>query len=184
MNDILKQRLVGAIVIIALGVVFWPVVFVDAERQAMDRTSQVPPMPTMKHSRIETPKRLSTVEPATAATEIAFHDAPPATATSEASAAASSAPEPASGPGLDDTGIPIAWVLQVVSVSKREKADALTQELIDAGYKAYHRPLKRGQDTLYRIYVGPVFDRDQMLKTKQQVDSRLKVDAIIARYIP
>jgi len=185
LNDILKQRLVGAVVIIALGVVFWPVVFVDAERQAMDRTSQVPPMPTMKHSHIETPKRLSTVAPASRSAAISLHDAPPATASPEtATAEASDVVSSTSGPALDETGIPVAWVLQVVSVSKKEKADALTQQLIDAGYKAYHRPLKRGQDTLYRIYLGPVFDLDQLRKTKRQVDSRLKVDAIIARYIP
>jgi DedD protein len=75
-------------------------------------------------------------------------------------------------------------VLQVVSVSQKEKAGALVQELIDAGYKAYHRPLERDGNTLHRIYVGPVFDRNQLLKTKQQVDKRLKVDAIIARYLP
>jgi DedD protein len=180
LNDILKQRLVGALVIIALGVVFWPVVFVDAEHQAMDRSSQVPPMPAMKHSRIEAPKRLSTVEPVSASAAIAFHDAPPETVSSGAGDAETSTP----GPRLDDTGIPIAWVLQVVSVSKKEKADALTQELIDAGYKAYYRPLKHGQTTLYRIYIGPVFDRNQLLRTKKQMDSRLKVDAMIARYLP
>ena len=184
MNDILKQRLVGAIVIIALGIVFWPVVFVDAQRQAMDRTSQVPPMPTMKHSRIAAPERLDTVEPVSASAVIVLHDAPPEIITSAASDTEISTPEPGSGPALDDAGIPIAWVLQVVSVSKKEKADTLAQELIDAGYKAYHRPLRRGQETLYRIYVGPVFDRNQLLKTKQQVDKRLKVDAIIARYLP
>jgi DedD protein len=182
LNDILKQRLVGAIVIIALGVVFWPVVFVDAERQAMDLTSQVPPMPTMKHSRIAAPERLDTVEPVSASAVIVLHDAPPEIVTSAASDTETSTAEP--GPALDDAGIPIAWVLQVVSVSKIEKADALVQELIDADYKAYHRPLKRGQETLYRIYVGPVFDRNQLQKTKQQVDKRLKVDAIIARYLP
>jgi DedD protein len=181
-NDILKQRLVGALVIIALGVVFWPVVFVDAERQAMDRTSQVPPMPTMKHSRIAAPQRLSTVEPVSESAAIALHDAPPETVASAASNTETSTPRPR--PGLDEMGLPIAWVLQVVSVSKKEKADALTQELLDAGYKAYHRPLKLDQTTLYRIYVGPVFDRNQLLKMKKQVDSRLKVDAIIARYVP
>ena len=29
MNDILKQRLVGALILVALGVVFWPLIFVQ-----------------------------------------------------------------------------------------------------------------------------------------------------------
>lgn len=53
MNDILKQRLVGALVLIALGVVFWPVIFVQSERQPMDRDSQVPPMPKLRTMQIE-----------------------------------------------------------------------------------------------------------------------------------
>lgn len=182
MNDILKQRLVGALVIIALGVVFWPVVFVDAERTPMDRSSQVPAMPVMKQARIETPSPSTKVEPVAPATDILLHDEPPEINT--VSTPAPTTKRSPAKPRLDDAGIPVAWVLQVVSVSKKEKAEALTKQLIDAGYKAYNRPIKRDQGTLYKIYVGPVFDRNKLAKMKKQVDSRLKVNAIIARYVP
>ena len=183
MNDILKQRLVGALVIIALGVVFWPVVFVDAERTPMDRTSQVPAMPVMKQSRIESPSPSKEVEPVSVADEILLHDEPPELSSEKVPAAAAekkSTPKPR----LDDAGIPVAWVLQVVSVSKKDKADAITKDLIAAGYKAYNRPVRREQGTLYKIYVGPVFDRNKLAQSKKQIDSRLKVNAIIARYVP
>jgi DedD protein len=180
---VLKQRLVGALIIIALGVVFWPLVFVDSDRVSLDRTSEVPPMPSLEQMKISTPQPLRNMEPAVTVTEIPLHEQPPQLPEQPAADTSSSAagrPQPK----LDDAGIPVAWILQVVSVSERSKADKLTRELISLGYKAYHRPLKREQKTLYRVNVGPVFDKQKLRKTKVAIDQHLHVNAIIARYIP
>jgi DedD protein len=188
-RDVLKQRLVGALILIALGVLFWPLVFVDSDRVSLDRTSQVPPMPNLEQMKISTPQPLRNIEPAVTVAEIPLHDQPPQLPESRAADTASSAavaatPVSRPQPKLDDAGIPVAWVLQVVSVSERSKAEKLTNELIGLGYKAYHRPLKRGQKTLYRVNVGPVFDKQKLRKAKVAIDQHLHVTAIIARYIP
>jgi len=184
LNDILKQRLVGALVIIALAVVFWPVIFVDTERATLDRTRQVPPMPALEKARVAAPQALTNVEPARDSAVIELHEEPPGTRealpVTSPSAPASEKP----GPQLDQSGIPVAWVLQVVTVSKKSKAEELTQQLIKTGYKAYHRPLKRGKETLHRVYVGPEFERQKLTAVKQSIDSKLKVNAIIDRYEP
>jgi len=45
MNDGLKQRIIGALVLLALGIIFLPVIF-DRERIVpVDRNSQIPPEP-------------------------------------------------------------------------------------------------------------------------------------------
>jgi len=173
LNDILKQRLVGALVLIALGVVFWPVIFVQTERQPLDRTSQVPPIPKLRNMQIESPKPVKEVVATSEVAEIALHDAPP-----------EAQDEEAEKPALDEEGIPGAWVLQVISVSKKDKADKLTGELVEQGHKAYSRSVKRNGEVLYRVYIGPVFDRSSLLETKQSIDSQLEVNAIIARYVP
>ncbi len=172
MNDILKQRLVGALVLIALGVVFWPVIFVQSERQPLDRSNQVPAMPKLRDMQIQAPQPVNKAPSSSDTTEIVLHDAPPEAQDNE------------DKPSLDAKGIPVAWVLQVVSVSKKEKADSLTRELVDLGHKAYSRSVRRDGEVLYRVYIGPVFDRGSLLKTKQSIDQRLKVNAIIARYVP
>ncbi len=33
MNEVLKQRLIGALILVALGVVFWPIIFVEPGQQ-------------------------------------------------------------------------------------------------------------------------------------------------------
>ncbi len=232
MNDILKQRLVGALVLIALGVVFWPVLFVEGERGSLDRQSQIEPMPALDDVTIPAPRPLPGVEPVRQApepsdAELAAAAEPPAEASEAAStddnggepqgadrpatdvaavpdisgkasakvsrqqAAAvpalpeKEAPAPApESPALDEQGIPIAWVLQVASVSTREKADKLTADLIAQDYKAYHRAVRRDDVVLYRVFIGPVFERDKLTAVKREVDRQLKVSAIIARYVP
>lgn len=246
MNDILKQRLVGALVLIALGVIFWPVIFVESERGSLDRASQLEPMPALKDVAIPAPKPLANVEPVRPAPgpseeEIAEADqvlkaaaqpqpveprqkvakpepqaeksrppakakptstedktasAPPAkpkpsskpkakakAAVPELPKAETSTPAPAS-PALDEQGIPIAWVLQVASVSTREKADKLTADLLARDYKAYHRAVRRDDVVLYRVFVGPVFEREKLTAVKRDIDRQLNVSAIIARYVP
>jgi len=183
MSNVLKQRLVGALAIMALGVIFWPLIFVDVERRPMDRDRQVPPMPLSKHARIEPPRPLTGVEPVAPPADIPLHDVAPE-ARDETAAEGASRERSQPRPRLDETGIPIAWVLQVVSVSDREKADELRDRLIKRGYKAYHRPIRREQGVLYRVYVGPVFDRARLAGIKRSIDRRFEVEAIVARYIP
>ena len=85
---------------------------------------------------------------------------------------------------LDERGIPVAWLLQVATVSSRERADSLTAELIEAGYKAYHRPFRKDGAVLHKVFVGPVFEREKLDKAKRDIDGKLKVSAIVARYVP
>ncbi len=230
MNDILKQRLVGALVLIALGVVFWPVLFVESERGSLDRQSQIEPMPALEDVTIPAPQPLPGVEPvrpapeptdaelAAAATpppqasEAADTGSSPSQAPDKPAPAAAAVPEstartapPEAGqqaaaipalpakaaaqvapesPALDDQGIPIAWVLQVASVSTRDKADKLTADLIARDYKAYHRAIRRDDVVLYRVFIGPVFEREKLTAVKHEVDQQLQVSAIIARYVP
>ena len=48
MDEKLKQRLVGAMVLMALAVIFLPSLFQQDERQKIDTTSQIPPAPVFE----------------------------------------------------------------------------------------------------------------------------------------
>ena len=57
MNDILKQRLVGALILLALGIVFWPIIFVEpGERASLDQ-GRIPLPPRIDRSPIEPPRQ-------------------------------------------------------------------------------------------------------------------------------
>jgi DedD protein len=207
LNDILKQRLVGALVIIALAVVFWPFIFVESSREIMDRSSQVPRMPQLKDQLVAEPTPLTGLDPVETVQELVLHDAPPGavdtieveeTVTVETDSGSlvesqieptalpsrTDIPSQAPAPALDERGIPVAWMLQVVSVSDKDKANRLVQELVDLGYKSYVKPVTRGERRLYRVHVGPMFERSKIEELKPVIDKKMKVSSIVARYVP
>jgi DedD protein len=207
-NDILKQRLVGALILVALGVVFWPIIFVEpGERSALEQR-RIPPPPVIDATPIEAPGQADLRgspewEPDIAGAEedtvveewtelpdrqeTPMQDGSPAAAvTAEAVPAEQSrtrveAPEK---PVLDSKGVPVAWILQVASVSSRTKADELRDRLLAMQEKAYVKQFRRGEKDLYRVYIGPNFERAQLEKIQGGIDSRFGVKSLIVRYVP
>lgn len=55
MNDVLKQRLVGALILVALGVVFWPIIFVEPGERGGAGEDRIPPRPQVDTTPVETP---------------------------------------------------------------------------------------------------------------------------------
>ncbi len=185
MNDILKQRLVGALVIIVLAVIFWPVIFVGPEGEPLDRKTRVPSIPSLRQMQLDAPEPLQGLAPARTAVDGAEVTAPEfLEQASGQDVIAEQSPDSRQPEGLDKDGIPFAWTLQVVSVSKQEKAEALMQELLDMGYKAYFKAVSHGDETLYRVYVGPKFEQQKMREAKRVIDKKFRVNSIVTRYLP
>ncbi len=212
MNNVMKQRLVGALILVALGVVFWPIIFVSPESPTGADSLQIPPRPSIDTSPLPAPddsllQQLPAPRPAEpisdaelAAAEVFASgraeapDAEPAAETAASDAPESQAAAPPA-PGktrsvepeefkLDDEGIPIAWSLQVVSVSSRERAEALRDDLIGAGHKAYVKQVRSGGKTLYRISIGPKAEKAKLEAIRSQIDSNYGVKSLVVRYYP
>ena len=205
MNDILKQRLVGALILVALGVVFWPIIFVEPGSQPAAEQTRMPPRPQVDTTPIEPPDQVG-LRPArvvTSRAEVVEFDvplpdpAPPFEPAAETLAATAESEPPVSKPpvsptrevapeklAMDSQGVPIAWILQVVSVSSADKAEQLRQQLVAKDRKAYTRKISSNGKTLYRVYVGPKFERARLESLKKQVDKEFGVNSMVVRYIP
>jgi len=201
MNDILKQRLVGALILVALGVVFWPIIFVEPGERSTVGQVRIPPPPVIDTTPIESPGQEGlraspeaepedSLEPAEVAATFdpgaADADTPPvAPAPAPAPTPESrTRSEPPEKPALDSKGVPLAWILQVATVSSAAKADELRDRLLATGEKAYVKKLVTGEKVLYRVYVGPNFERAQLQKIQAGIDSRFGVHSLIVRYKP
>ena len=205
MNDILKQRLVGALILLALGVVFWPIIFVEPQERYAQEQGMIPPAPDIDSTPIEPPGaeglRASAqweVEEAGAEqavdefVTVTLEETPIEPAVVEADPAPASAvpdargtrDEPPVQPTLDSKGLPVAWILQVASVSSAAKADELRDGLLSMREKAYVKKLERGQKDLYRVYIGPNVERAQLERIQAGIDKRFGVRSIIVRYVP
>ncbi len=215
MDDILKQRLVGALILVALGVVFWPIIFVEPGDRGSSEQPGIPERPAVDTAPIEPPD-LAGLRPSTPATvpreEVAAQPVAPSveqdpepepTVDDKPVESAPSTPiqsvaqteddkagerptrsDPPEKPKLDADGVPIAWILQVASVSSVDKADQLRKDLLAFDQKAYVKKVNRNGKVLYRVYIGPRFERAALEKMKGGVDAKFNVNTIIVRYYP
>jgi DedD protein len=207
-NDILKQRLVGALILVALGVVFWPIIFVQPGDEAALQRAPIPERPgvavtplevpdvaglrgspELTASAQEEPPEPEVVEPVVTVSSSAQEAsaiptaAPPApvVAAQPAARTRSEAPEKLV---MDSDGVPVAWILQVATVSSADKADELRQRLLKVDQKAYVKRVKRGGKNLYRVYIGPKFERARLESIQPRIDAEFGVQSMIARYLP
>jgi DedD protein len=205
-NDILKQRLVGALILIALGVVFWPIIFVQPESTTI-HDMRIPAPPPVADTPVAPPDTAGLresppllIDEQEAAEEPGFppvesvdspepgpvaeplpERAPPVAAPPAAGETRSEPPEQAR---LDDQGVPVAWMLQVVSVSSLEKAESLRQRLQDMGEKAWIKSVTVDGKLLHRVNVGPKFERARLEALRPRIDAEFGVQSLIKRYVP
>ena len=87
-------------------------------------------------------------------------------------------------PELDSEGVPVAWILQVVSVSSADKAESLRARLLAMDQKAYVKKVRSGEKSLYRVYIGPKFERARLEAIKPRIDAEFAVNSVVRRYLP
>jgi len=199
-DSLVKQRLVGALILAALAVVFWPIIFVQKDPLPDALIVDVPPAPPIDRTPLREPDTagLRVLGDAQAqadpvpdvefpASEMdAEADLPGLPPREETVSAVTldEARETLTKPELDADGLPIAFSLQVATMGNPVRAEALRDELVEAGYKGYLKRLRRDDKVLYRVLVGPKYQRDELLPIKEAVDSAWRVDSLIIRYLP
>lgn len=198
MKDALKQRLVGAIVLAAIGVIFLPGFFKEQQGHQVDTRTQIPAEPSLPQVSFESPRQNPDIQPAPEPETMFIPPElePVADVSSpEAVASASSASAPAPNQTADTAdevpelplgpdGIPEAWVVQVASLSNQEAAARLRDELQAEGHKAYIRRVSTSNGSVTRVFIGPKLSKAEADKVKADVDKRLKVNAMVRRFQP
>lgn len=184
----LKQRMVGALVLVALAVIFLPMLFSrpDEQRQIVVDAPAMPAMPAMPEHPVvpaEVPEPIP--EPPQlpqTQTEPAVAESAPAPAPAPAAVvpppALSEPAKPASH--LDANSLPVSWSVQLASLSSRERAVELQQRLRSQGYNAYVRSV----DGMNRVFVGPVIERAEANRLRDQLNRQQKLNGFIVRFQP
>jgi DedD protein len=199
----LKQRLVGTLVLVALGIVFWPLIFAPPESSReplvlgpmpdppqIDRSPIAPPE-DFRHS-VESSLPDTTVlsaEEQSLADDITLLDETAPEDNLDELAQLTDALEStervvpsATEPLIDAEGLAQFWVLQVATVSSQDRAETLVSGLRERQYKAFSRQFQKEGKTLYRIQIGPNVERQRLENIKPEVDRALAVESQILRY--
>ena len=200
MDPLFRQRLVGTLVLVALGIVFWPLIFVTPEPRApivLQPMSQRPaidqtpiPEPESYESAVapklpEPPKNPPLVQEAADIQTQTDAEGSALAALPDSDSVAAPQPRvapPAEDPLVDEQGLAIFYVLQVATVGSASRANELVEGLQAQGYKTFSTRYVRVDDELFRIQIGPNAERAPLMRIKPEVDKVLKVDSQILRY--
>lgn len=195
----LKQRLVGAVVLVALGVIFIPMVLQSPE-QVQGPSTDIPAQPSDNFtdrlaSAVPTPAPAPDAPPrqvmpapeapaaptvqAPGATPVApAVETPPVTA--ELSNAEAEVPVPDKSP--EGPAGPGAWVVQVGVFGQEANAQALAKTLRNKGYTAFVERFAGKTSPNYRVRLGPFKSRASADALQARLKREDKLAAMVKSY--
>jgi DedD protein len=191
MEQKLKERLVGAAVLVAVAVIFIPVIFTESPETEVISGSNIPEKPeTNFNSRIvpviesndKAPLEpiirkdddLIIEQKVVAEKVISDRETKAEKETSEKKSTTES--------DVKSTVGVSAWIVQLGSFTDEENAQSLNKKLREAGYPAFVEPLKKNGKFSYRVRVGPEIKRSEADKLLKKLKEKMKLDGIVVSY--
>lgn len=189
----MTQRLVGFVVLAAIAVIFWPIVFVtpDSVDDFELPVFEMPPKPDVRVLERrqpvldkvdqgvlpEIPERQPPIlQPVDVASPIPNMDLVDADEEPEQQSSALERAE------FDDQGLPLSWELQVATFSTAQRAEEIAVELRNKGHKAYVSAVTIDGETLFRVRIGPKMQKQRLLDLQPDIDAYYGVESSIIRF--
>ena len=211
MENSLKQRIIGAIVLIALAIIFLPAILKDKANSGTFK-SKIPAQPEeLANYRVDTQKIDQLVadqqdSDASQSKTVAKAEAKPnkntnqstdstkntqrktkqitsgdSQITSEKDSKLESPPEESI---ISQNYRDAAWVIQVASFSNESNAKKMVGKLKANNYKAYRRKVISGNKKVFRVFVGPYIEKNDAQKTLSSISILSESNAILKPFDP
>ena len=158
----LQQRIVGAIVLVTLGVIFIPALLDGSgfkSRQVQDiEIKEKPEFPPLTQKKIEpVPTPLETIK------------------TTQIAALKADVEQPHTKPVK-------TFALQVGTFDSNANAEKLRDKLRKAGYTAFVHTTTSKDKTSYKVRVGPEVEHSVLEKAKTDIKKSMKIDGYIVNH--
>ncbi|TVQ73501.1 MAG: SPOR domain-containing protein [Oceanospirillales bacterium] len=176
----LKQRLTGALILLLIGVAFFPLIFNSAGYEERQLETRVPVAPTVVQA-VQTERPAPVViepTPVAVVTEAPVVSAPMSEITDALDALRPSLNPVEDAPALDADQVPAAWALQLASFRQEANARELRTRLINSGYRVY---IRHGEDVV-RVFVGPEMQRSRLEELKVSLQQEYGLEGMIVRF--
>ena len=206
MEQKLKQRLVGAIILVSLAVIFIPIILEGPDDEWSPRSPGMPEAPRMDYG-VDMELALPPVETAetgeaedlesgeadepAAVPVVVPPVAPPAEPVktepppAQPVASPAPAPEPAAAAKKKTDSLPDpppGWYIQVGSFSQRMNAEGLRDRLTAAGHTTRLQTINIGKAQVYRVLVGPATSRAIAEQQNSRLEKQQQIKGIVIEY--
>lgn len=210
LDNVCKQRMVGALVLVALAVIFLPMLFSreDEQRHVVVEAPAAPQpsaLPQVQVEPVVVPEPQPLPQGSVPADEPVVQQAAPTAPIAPSVPAAPApvvvnkpapAPKPAPVPApaqpvvsakpdtsqsrVDANGLSVSWSVQLASLSSRESAENLQKTLRSQGYNAYIRSAE-GKN---RVFVGPLIERAEADRLRDLLGRQQNLKGFVVRFQP
>lgn len=193
MTEQSKRRIVGGIVVLLGGTALLP--FLLRGKGNLDGFYDIPPPPQFNRfevQRLESPlgveeieQKLAEVRENRVRVEERQKEETEPQASKEADSLAVEEERQPIKDGLDEIvfneqGVPLRWVVQMISYRNRANARAFRQRLHKEGFPVVMREVTNSkQQVFYVVYVGPVLSRSKAVEYKTKLDKAYNTEGII-----
>lgn len=211
MGEALKQRLIGALVLLALASILWPVVFDAGPTVNMSTRSEIPPAPEVMRIPINT----VTVENPAPAAEFGEEENPPAqqelagddeehtdapqvdvtdaergvaessepAASEQASSSDGGSDAPADTQTAEDVDKHGIPVAWSVQVASFSRAENAAA-LVERLKKSGYKAYAKERQSTIRVLVGPKLRKESAESLKRELDELLELETLVIRFAP
>jgi len=195
--DGFKQRIVGALIIVCLAVIFLPMLFDEPHQERERQTLEIPPEPDIPEVAVDEPE-----EPDV--TETVQGSVPPPDERGDSGDSGDSEPadlpmadggsvqdEPGDATATSDQSdqsadqqpdtrvLEGAYLVQLGSFGSADNARRLRDRAREAGMEAYIESFERDGETLTRVFAGPFVDRAAAEDAKAELDESFGLDSLV-----
>ena len=175
MDQQLKERLIGIIVLVLFAVIFIPMFFTGTNDSILKNKENVS---ISKESEF-----ISKLKPMTdTATDLNTENIELAPVVEE-----SLAPVVEEIPFNQemlktDTVGQMNWVVQVGSFSSKDYAEKLNQKVKKAGFRSFVNPITQNNKIMHQVCLGPEYDEADAKNLLKEIKNKMKLDGIVKKY--
>jgi len=192
--DGLKQRIIGALVLVSLAVIFVPMVFDEPHSERTSTSINIPEEPPFPE--VESPKSDIAQTPPYQQDQASNSGS----ADQDFRILENDEPEPATQPETSQPETPKqtespanteqttaeftrslegAWVVQLGSFGNGDNARRLRDSVREKGYSSHLQEVVRGDSTLTRVFSGPFAEKTKAESAKRALDEAFSLNSLV-----
>ena len=175
MNQQLKERLIGIIVLVLFAVIFMPMFFTGTNDSILKNKENVS---ISKESEF-----ISKLKPMTDTATDSYTENIELAPVVEESIAPVVEEIPFNQEMLKtDTVGQMNWVVQVGSFSSKDNAEKLNQKVKKAGFRSFVNPITQNSKIMHQVCLGPEYDETDAKNLLKEIKNKMKLDGIVKKY--
>jgi DedD protein len=203
MTNLIKQRIVGLLLVLIAGIVFLPDLLDGEKEQTKEEFKKIPIRPEVEESPIvsdfPTEEVLNAIKKAPQVIEIKADDETEQDV-ADAKSIESKPVEDQKTKTVLTKVVPVkpiievkpvkadfkkdAWILQLGSFKHKGNVDALEKRLKKAGFKVFIRPIETKSGILSKVFVGPELDRKDLEEAQKTLKELTGLNGTITKFVP